>query len=276
MKTILLIDGHNLLFQMFYGLPNPIYNQNHEDIRGLIGFVGALRNIIKDINPNNIVVIFDAERKLDRQELYQDYKENRMELEEDNNPFMQLDNLYKILDFLKIQHFEASKYEGDDVISYYCHRYKNDKIFIVSTDKDFYQLINENISIYNYHGKNSSIIDLNCFIERYKILPKQYVLLKSLVGDNSDNIKGIKGIGNKTAAKIIKNHMSIKDIILDPSLTLRFKNILIENIDIIKLNLELIDLKKYINDIEEPEIEENSNLILNFKTNEILDRLKIK
>jgi len=249
MNKLLIVDGHNLLFQMFFGMPNKIYNQDNKQIQGTLGFVGALLKIIRKIDPSHILVVFDGETTNERFEIDSNYKSNRIDytdIPEEDNPFSQLNDIYSALDYLKIPHFEAIDCEADDIIADYALKYSDKyEIYISSYDSDFFQLISKNVKILRYRGDNTKLCGIEYLIERYNISPKYYADFKSLVGDNSDNIKGVPLIGVKTAAKLINLYGGINGIIdnLQNIYSDRIKISLETHVDRMKLNYSLIKLK---------------------------------
>lgn len=280
-EKLLIIDGHNLLFQMFYGMPNKIYNQHNVSIHGVIGFVGALLKIVKFNNPNYIVILFDKEQEMQRQSINKEYKGNRIDYNNvpfDENPFSQLENIYKILDELNIKHTEVEEVETDDIIASYCFRYMNEYDIVISSfDTDFYSLINDRVKVFRYRGKNSQIIDAEFVKRKFNIEPKYFADYKALIGDASDNIKGVNGIGPKTAAFLINNYGNIENIILhvDDIENVNLRKKIVENIELLRENITLI---KYINEHVLPfDIDE---LKMNFseeqKTMDLLKKTGIK
>lgn len=280
-EKLLIIDGHNLLFQMFYGMPNKIYNQHNVSIHGVIGFVGALLKIVKFNNPNYIVILFDKEQEIQRQSINKEYKGNRIDYNNvpfDENPFSQLENIYKILDELNIKHTEVEEVETDDIIASYCFRYMNEYDIVISSfDIDFYSLINDRVKVFRYRGKNSQIIDAEFVKRKFNIEPKYFADYKALIGDASDNIKGVNGIGPKTAAFLINNYGNIENIILhvDDIENVNLRKKIVENIELLRENITLI---KYINEHVLPfDIDE---LKMNFseeqKTMDLLKKTGIK
>lgn len=208
MERLLIVDGNNLLFQMFYGMPSKIYNKSGQTIHATIGFVSAMQRLIKLVDASFVVVVFDGDVNQERIDEYKDYKANRVnnwdELPNDEVPFNEEENIIKCLNFMGIKVLKSINMEADDLIASLtlsnCEDYK---IYISSNDSDFYQLINDNVAIIKYKGKNSKIIDKNEFYNIFNFDSSKYVFYKSLVGDSADNIMGISGIGKVRATKIV-------------------------------------------------------------------------
>lgn len=246
MEKLLIIDGHNLLWQMFCGMPSRIVNEDGKAIHGTMGFVGALIKIIKITEPTHIIVLFDGEHGNYRTELSTDYKANRDIGEPEDDMFLQLQDIRTALDFMKIKHMEITELvEADDVISSYVFKYRKDmQIVISSFDSDFFQLIDENVSILRYRGKNTVICDIKYIQNKFSILPEQYADFKSLTGDNSDNIKGAEKIGIKTAAALINQFGRIQDIIINADKIKKpsIRDSILRNAERLQINYKLIKL----------------------------------
>ncbi|MDD4493100.1 MAG: 5'-3' exonuclease H3TH domain-containing protein [Eubacteriales bacterium] len=248
MPKLLIIDGHNLLFQMFFGMPSRIINKDGKAIQGTLGFVGALLKIVRLTEPTHIVALFDGEHENDRAELNAEYKANRTDysaVAEENNPFSQLPDVYTALDFLKIKHTEAAELETDDVIASYAIKCgAKMQIVISSFDSDFFQLINDNVTVLRYRGDKTVICDSEYIQERLGVSPNQYADFKSLTGDSCDNIKGADKVGPKTAAQLISQFGTLNNIlenaeqISKPSV----RESIIENTKRLKVNYRLIML----------------------------------
>lgn len=218
MEKLLIIDGNNLLFQMFYGMPSKIYNKSGQTIHATIGFVSAILRLYKMVEATKIVVVFDCDGSEERKEAYDDYKANRIinwdELPSDEVPFNEEEKIKKCLESMGIKYLDSKDMEADDLIASLVYLFKEkNKIYISSYDSDFYQLIDKNVSIIRYKGKNSKIIDEDEFVKMFSFTPNKYVFYKSLLGDNSDNIKGIELIGKKRATMIVKRCVDYDDLI---------------------------------------------------------------
>ncbi len=275
MKRIILIDGHNLLFRMFYGIPASIRNSKGKDIRALIGFIGSLKKLVDKFKPYSLYVIFDSETsKNSNLEIDKEYKANRIDysnIAEEENPFSQLPLIKKALEYLKIAYLEVENNETDDLIASIVSKPMNEyEYIIVSTDSDFIQLVDSNVFLYVPRGKKSILYNREEVIKKFNVIPEKYVIFKSLVGDKSDNIKGVTGIGNITAAKILK-HNSVQEFI-ENNPDSKFSNILISSKKLIIKNQKLIELNKCIN-TSEIIFNELSNRIYTSKTYEIIKNI---
>lgn len=280
-EKLLIVDGHNLLFQMFYGMPNKIYNEDNVPIQGVIGFIGALLKIIKINNPDYIVILFDKEQELDRKKINENYKDNRINysnVSDDENPFFSLKYIYKVLDLIKIKYTEVDTYEADDMIASYVFSYFGRyDIIISSQDSDFYSLINDSVNVFKYRGIKSELVTKEKIFEKYHIDSKYFADYKALIGDNSDNIKGVYGIGPKTATSLINEYGNIINIINNANeiSNIKLRNKILDNISLLKENIELI---KYTKTYELPfSIDElKLNIDENIKTMELLKKCGIK
>lgn len=217
MAKLLIVDGSNLLFQMFFGMPARILNAEGKAIQGTLGFVGALRKIIRRVSPSHMAVLFDGEHENDRKALNADYKANRIdysELPEQESPFSQLPDVYAALDYLGIPHAETAVCETDDWIAAYALTYGRDhEIVISSHDSDFFQLITERVSVLRYRGDNSVLCTPVYVREKFGISPDRYADFKSLVGDTADNIMGAAQVGPKTAASLLACYGDLEGVL---------------------------------------------------------------
>lgn len=212
-RKLLLIDGHNLLFRMFYGMPDRFYSTEGIKYNALYGFVCAIDRVVRMIHPTHMFVSFDSPDCGDRRELDADYKANRPDysgLSPEECPFTQLPAIYAALERMRVPFSEIHGCEADDVIASYAMTYSDEyEIVILSTDRDYWQLISENVSILNYHGYESTLITPQSVRQKYGIEPSQFADWKCLVGDKSDNIVGVHGIGPKNAAVLLSRFGSL-------------------------------------------------------------------
>lgn len=250
MNRLLIVDGSNLLFQMFFGMPARIVNEQGKAIQGTLGYVGALLKIIRKTGPTHIAVLFDGEHENDRSELNADYKANRVDYSQtsdEETPFSQLADIYAALDYLSIKHTETIVCETDDWIAGYALTYGTDtEIVISSFDSDFFQLITDNVSVLRYRGDNTVICTPEYINEKLGISPLQYADFKSLTGDASDNIKGADKIGSKTAALLLSEFGTLENIIANAEQIKKpsIKESVIRNTERLRINYKLIKLEK--------------------------------
>jgi DNA polymerase-1 len=217
MDKLLIVDGSNLLFQMFYGMPARITNHQGKAIQGTLGFVGALLKMIRMANPTHVLAVFDGECANERTALDEDYKANRPDysaMAEEETPFSQLPDIYRALDELGICHRETEDCEADDWIAGYARGYGGEpEVVIVSQDSDYFQLITERVSVLRYRGKNTVICDEAYIREKLGIEPARYAAYKALTGDTADNIRGIPKIGPKTAAELMNQFPDLETML---------------------------------------------------------------
>ena len=221
MDKLLVVDGSNLLFQMFYGMPARIVNGQGKAIQGTLGFVGALLKIIRMVQPTHVLVAFDGECENGRTELDAEYKGNRpdySQIPEEDTPFSQLPDIYAALDELGICHRETENCEADDWIAGYAKRCGGDMdVVIASQDSDFFQLITPHVSVLRYRGKSSTLCDPAYIRQKLGIGPEQYAAFKALTGDTADNIRGIEKIGPKTAAELMNQFGDLQALLAGAS-----------------------------------------------------------
>lgn len=216
-EHILLVDGSNLLFQMFYGMPARIIGRQGRPIQGTLGFVGALLKVIRILQPTHLAVLFDGETQNPRGELDANYKANRedfSQMPEEETPFSQLLDIYAALDHLGICYRETAACETDDwMASYALGLGKDYRMTLMSQDSDFFQLISDKVSVLRYRGDNSLICNPQYIREKLAIEPQQYADFKSLTGDVSDNIRGADKVGPKTAAALMHQFGSLQNLL---------------------------------------------------------------
>ena len=249
MRKLLIVDGSNLLFQMFFGMPARIVNKEGKAIQGTLGFVGALLKIIRMTTPTHVAVLFDGQHANARKELDGNYKANRIDysqISDEDNPFSQLPDIYRALDYLGIRHAEMTDCETDDAIAAYAFTYATDtEIIISSFDSDFFQLISESVSVLRYRGEKTVICNEKYIADKFGITPAQYADFKSLTGDKADNIQGAEKIGVKTAAKLLNAFGTLDGIIAhrDEITKNSVRESLIRNTERLRINQKLIKLE---------------------------------
>lgn len=215
-KTITLIDGNSLMFRSYYATAyRGILMQTRNGLytNALYGFCNMFITLMDDLD--YAFVAFDAGKQTFRHQEYKEYKAKRKELPEELR--VQIPYIKKYLDIMKIYRDERLDYEADDLIACVANKMYNDfdEIRIITGDKDLLQLVNDKISVYLTKKGVGELDEYNKenFYEKAGFHPEQTVDFKGLVGDASDNLPGIKGIGEKTAIKLLKEYPTLEDII---------------------------------------------------------------
>lgn len=215
MKKIILVDGNNLVFRSYYATAvtgNLMTNSKGFPTNALFGLVNMLNRIIEEEKPEYMAVAFDVGKNF-RHEKYKEYKAGRSATP--NELHIQLDKAKELLEAMGIRHLELPNYEADDIIGTLSKRAYDDKNFdalVVSSDKDLLQLINEEVEVKLLKSKDYIRYSKDKFIEDYGIDPIRMIDLKALMGDSSDNVPGVKGIGEKTALKLLQQYNSLEGI----------------------------------------------------------------
>ena len=212
-KKILLIDGHNYLFRGYYGVPIQAKRIDGTPINAVYGFFSLLRLTINVINPEYLLIMFDSETSIDTKKSFKpEYKSNRVGT--DISVYSQLPLIQSCLNLLNIKWLDHKNHEADDLIGVYSKLMKSKSldVYVGSNDNDFMQLVDTSISIARgYHG-TISVFNNQTVIERFGIEPYQYIDYLAMVGDKSDNIEGIRGIGRKAAAQLLKKYQDIDNM----------------------------------------------------------------
>ncbi len=215
MKKVVLIDGNNLLFRSYYATAyngNLMKNSKNFPTNALYGFVNMINKIINEESTEYMLVAFDKGKTF-RHDEYDFYKQGRIETP--NELKLQFPKAKEILDCLGIKWFEIDNYEADDIIGTVAKMVDNSDEFegiIVSSDKDLLQLISDKVIVKLLKSKDHIMMDENQFKETYGIEPINMIDLKALAGDTSDNIPGVKGIGEKTAINLLKQYTTVEGI----------------------------------------------------------------
>ena len=215
MEKIILVDGNNLLFRSYYATAyngNLMKNSKGFPTNALYGFVNMMNKIIEEEKPTYIMVAFDKGKTF-RHDKYDFYKQGRIETP--NELKQQFPKAKELLNAMGIKYFEIDNYEADDIIgtfAQYCNDEPNFIGTIISSDKDLLQLISNDIDIKLLKQQDYVRYNQKTFTEEYGIQPINIIDLKALMGDSSDNIPGVKGIGEKTALKLLQEYKNLNGI----------------------------------------------------------------
>jgi len=273
-ERILMIDGLNLFFRNF-AMMNMV-NPDGVHVGGLGGFFRSLGAEIRRVDPTQVYVIFDGAGSANsRKNLLPEYKSGR-DLQritnwdafdnKDDEDDAKVDQIVRIIQYLKtlpVKTIGLPKVEADDVIAYLSEitpLSPKDKVFIVSSDKDFLQLVNENVIVYRPMEKE--FYTEQTVVNKFKMSPNNFILYKTLMGDNSDKVKGVKGLGEKKLYKLFPE-LSEKDMTLDDIYKIcenKFK----ENVIYARIIQHIEELEKNykIMDLSNPMLDENDKKYL--------------
>ncbi|MDR2807213.1 MAG: hypothetical protein LBB11_03600 [Puniceicoccales bacterium] len=274
MNKCFLIDGLNLVFRCFYAIPL----LTHQDfpINAILGVTKILSKIINLERPSHVAIFFDKGRDTQRQLLFPEYKAQRTAVPDPVK--IQIPVIKEFAYALGCTVIERSGIEADDLIASFAQKYRSQfsEILIFSTDKDFAQCIGGNIyQIIPGNEKNSlgNRFDRTNIFKKFGVYPEQIVDYLSLIGDQADNIPGIRGVGAKTASlwlqqfgsieTLLRQYMSVKP--------LRFQTILSENVTTLRRNQQLVTLDCHISDVYcevlKPDERRYAQLVDNYKLN---------
>ncbi|NMO95477.1 DNA polymerase I [Paenibacillus lemnae] len=214
MDKLIVIDGNNIIYRAFFAMP-PLSNASGQQTNAVYGFTTMLLRLIDEHKPTHIMVAFDAGKETFRHADYQEYKGKR----EKTPPELsgQFPLLKELLQGLGVPQFEIAGYEADDIIGTLTRLADQEKrqVMVVSGDKDMLQLASEHVTIAMVR---KGVTDIEPFgpaeiQERYNLTPEQIIDLKGLMGDTSDNIPGIPGVGEKTALKLLHEFGSVEQVL---------------------------------------------------------------
>lgn len=215
MEKICLIDGNSLVFRAYYATLSQRMNaKNGVETNAVYGFNNMLFKALEVIKPNYAIVAFDAGKKTFRHQLFDAYKGTRREVDE--SLVIQFPIVRELLDSIPILRIEQEGYEADDIIGSLAKQFSSLEVVILTSDRDLLQLISPNVTVCLMKKgiTEMQFVDLQVLQEEYSVKPYQVIELKALMGDSADNIPGIKGIGEKTALKLISEYQNIDELFL--------------------------------------------------------------
>ncbi len=214
-KKIVLIDGHSILNRAFYGLPDMTTSKG-EHTNAVLGFINIMFKILEEEKPDYLGVAFDTHHPTFRHEMFVEYKGTRKGMPDELRE--QVPVMKEVLKAMGVPILEKPGYEADDILGTLAARSEKagDLVSVISGDRDLLQLASEKIKIRIPKTKKTGT-EIEDYLEQdvmnmYHVTPKQFIDLKGLMGDASDNIPGVPGVGEKTASKLIENYQSIENI----------------------------------------------------------------
>lgn len=239
MKELYILDAVNFLFRSYYAIGS-MTNPKGESTNAVYGLIRSVFKLIKEKKPTHLVAIFDGpDNAKSRKELYSDYKIHRSGMPDDL--VYQLEWAIKFCEIAGIPFLSVPGVEADDVIGSVAKWAEGNEItsYLCSSDKDLCQLVSENIFVLNIH-KDNQLLDREAVIEKFGITPEQMIDYLALMGDASDNIPGVPGIGAKTAADLLQKHGTLNYLLENPDvLKGKRKETFIESKDSAILSREL-------------------------------------
>ncbi len=211
MSVTFLVDGSSIFFRSFHAIRD-LRRSDGMATNAVYGYVMTLRSLIREYQPEQMAVAFDAPGKTFRSEIDEQYKANRVKPPDDL--VVQIPSIKKVTTLLGISHFEAAGFEADDLIGAMAVwlSEQGQESILVSGDKDFFQLVNDRISVLRLTPKRNDLYKPSDVQKRYGVTPEQFVDVLALMGDSVDNVPGAPGIGEKTAIALIQEYGSIDNL----------------------------------------------------------------
>ncbi|UAT42675.1 DNA polymerase I [Anaplasmataceae bacterium AB001_6] len=280
-KNLFIFDAYNFLFRAYYALPN-LCTGDEINVGAIHGFLNMLTKYLAD-NPDYVIIASDSGSKTFRSDIYELYKMNRGEVAEDLVP--QFDILVESMMAFDINFVRVMGYEADDIIASYVDKMQDFdiEIKIFSSDKDLLQLMQyANVTVYD--PVKDQVITEDYVLNKFGVKSDKLLDVMSLIGDQSDNIPGVKGIGVKTAAKLINEYGTLDNLLTNTEgiTNPRFRNMIMQNKESAILSRELITLHKEldlnisIDDMKylKPDFKKVSHFLRRYELNSIMTKMK--
>ena len=244
--TLYLVDGSGFIFRAYHALP-PLTRRDGTPIGAVLGFTNMLVKVLNEMQAHYVGVVFDAGRHTFRNDLYSAYKANRGETPEDLVPQFPL--IRDVCRAFDVPLFEREGFEADDLIATYSAHHKDRPVVILSSDKDLMQLVSPRVKLYD--PLKNKIIDEQAVQDKFGVGPDRVVDVQALIGDSSDNIPGVPGIGPKTAATLIQEFGTL-DALLAGAETIpqeKRRQTILQNQDQARLSRTLVTLDQNVPDV---------------------------
>ncbi|MEA1981304.1 MAG: 5'-3' exonuclease H3TH domain-containing protein, partial [candidate division Zixibacteria bacterium] len=247
-KTLYLVDGSSVFYRAYFAfIRNPLINSKGENISATYGYINSILKIIKDEKPDYLAIVFDTKEPTFRHKKYSEYKSTRAKMPEDL--VEQLPRIRQTTEVLNIPYYEMAGFEADDIIGTMAvaGAEKGMDVYCVTGDKDYFQLVNDKISI--YYPKSGGAIPIKMgreeVKEKFGVYPEMVIDKLALMGDSSDNVPGVPGVGPKTADTLLTQFGTLEKI-LDGSEEIKAKGVrkkISENKDKALLSKELVTIE---------------------------------
>ena len=210
MKKLLAVDGNSLINRAFYGV-KPLTTRDGRNTNAVFGFINMLKSHLDSVNPDYAVVAFDMRKPTFRHEKYDFYKATRKGMPEELAE--QFDSAKAAARNLGFHEITCEGFEADDILGTLSTLGNKDiQVYILTGDRDSYQLVNEHVNVLYLSTKETLTINEDVVMEKYGVKPRDLIEVKALMGDTSDNIPGVKGIGEKTAVGLVQKYGSVENL----------------------------------------------------------------
>ncbi len=285
-KTFFLVDGSAIFYRAYFAfIRNPLINSRGENTSATFGFVNSLLKIIREEAPDYLAIAFDTRQPTFRHKMYSEYKSTRAKMPEELVD--QLPRIRQAIDALNIPCFELAGYEADDIIGTMAKRAEMEglSVWCVTGDKDFFQLVNDNIKVYNPKPTSDAPEKLGRqeVKEKFGVYPEQVIDKLALMGDSSDNVPGVTGIGPKTADTLLNQFGSLENVLsgIDQIKAKGTREKISASVEIAKLSKELVTIQTdapidfNLEDLKNRTInyEETRRLFLELEFNKLLKQI---
>ena len=210
MKKLLAVDGNSLINRAFYGV-KPLTTRDGRNTNAVFGFINMLKSHLDSVNPDYAVVAFDMRKPTFRHEKYDFYKATRKGMPEELAE--QFDSAKAAARNLGFHEITCEGFEADDILGTLSTLGNEDiQVYVLTGDRDSYQLVNEHVNVLYLSTKETILMDEKAVVEKYGVKPRDLIEVKALMGDTSDNIPGVKGIGEKTAVGLVQKYGSVENL----------------------------------------------------------------
>src|SRR5215468_509080 len=241
-RKAVLLDGHSLAFRAFFALPETLVTSSGQITNAVYGFTAMLIKLLADERPDAVVVCFDKGAPEFRLQRYAEYKAGRAETPDAFR--QQLPLIREVLASLRIPMVELEGYEADDLLATLtkCFKQKGSEVVIVTGDRDILQLVGDGVSVIMTRRGISDVIRYNnmTVLERYGVSPEKWTDFVALKGESSDNLPGVPGVGDKTAAQLINKYGDIEQVITHANeLTPKLREAITKHAEQVRINKEL-------------------------------------
>ncbi|MCL2165579.1 MAG: hypothetical protein FWH55_14600, partial [Oscillospiraceae bacterium] len=285
-NRVIIIDGNSLINRAYYGIQRPMITKEGVYTQGVYGFLNMFEKIAKDYPSGYVVVAFDRKAPTFRHEEYEDYKAGRKQMPVEL--VMQMPLLKDVLDAMKVKRLEIDGYEADDIIGTVAKRAETAGLepLIITGDKDELQLATDKtkVIITRKGITEFELYDEAAMIEKYGFTPLEFIDYKALMGDSSDNIPGVPGIGEKTAQKLITKFKTVENLYanLDQVESVKLRDKLEQNVGLARLSRRLAEIDTNVPieidfdtfTVQEPDMDALISIYVKLEFNSFLRKIK--